>query len=699
MPPMPSGGGRVGGLRSSLAPLFNPTRDVYVNRPKFLSHFCKFSFLIVLCLNGSQILAAESPAAVLATGLKNPESVALGWEGRIYVTTLGEFDKDGDGAVMVLAGNTARSFAKGLDDPKGMVFANNALFVADKRGVWQIDDKGQATVFVGVGQFPIRPRFLNDLCADESGTLYVSDSGDLKGGAGAVWRISSDGKVSVVTDTSRVKGLNGPNGLLCDGPEHLLMLDFGSGELQRINLADGKMVRQAAGYPGGDGLARDKNGKLYVSQWTTGEVSVLGRESHAPTQIGKFESAADICLDETHGRLLVPDMKAGTLSEIKLSGIPAVELDERPLDVMIERAFPRLEFNRPLVLTHAGDGTDRVFVASQLGKVFVFGNKQSAARPGVFLDIGSRVRYDDKENEEGFLGLAFHPRFKSNGEFFVYYTTTDKPHTSVISRFRVSKDNLDGADAATEEEILRIPQPYWNHNGGTLVFGPDGYLYIGLGDGGLRDDPQGNGQNLATLLGSILRIDVDRRQSDKHYAVPKDNPFVGRKDARGEIWAYGVRNVWRMAFDRQTGTLWAADVGQDIWEEVDLIERGGNYGWNLREGKHPFGPNGSAPRRDLIDPIFEYHHDVGKSITGGHVYRGKRVPELAGAYLYADYITGKVYALWYDEAKKQVTANRPIAGNVMPVFSFGEDEGGEAYFMTTQGYLFTFAWPPKAHVR
>ena len=639
------------------------------------------------------VCAADDNTTLLAKGLKNPESVAVGWNGQIFVTVIGEFDKEGDGTVVVVSDGSAKPFAKGLDDPKGIVFAHDLLYVVDKQRLWQIDAKGMATVFVTSEKFPTKPQFLNDLCADEQGTLYVSDSGNLQGSGGAVFRISPTGTVKLVTDASKAKGLNTPNGLLCDGSDHLLMLDFGSGELQRVNLADGKMVRQATGYPGGDGVVVDKNGKIYISQWTTGDVSVLGRESHAPTSIGKFESAADICLDEANQRLLVPDMKAGTVSAIKLSGIPAVRVNESPLDVRIERAFPGLEFNRPLVLTHAGDGTNRVFVASQLGKVFVFPNDQDVTEAAEFLDIQSRVRYDDKENEEGFLGLAFHPKYKTNGELYVYYTTTDAPHTSVISRFRRSKDNPNRADAASEEEVLRIPQPYWNHNGGTIVFGPDGYLYVGLGDGGFRDDPHGNAQNLGTLLGSILRIDVDHKDGKKGYAIPKDNPFVGRKDACGEIWAYGVRNIWRMSFDRQTGVFWAADVGQDIWEEVDIIERGGNYGWNLREGRHKFGPRGSEARSDLIDPIYEYHHDVGKSITGGHVYRGKRVPELEGAYLYADYITGKVYALRYDLSKKQVMANQPIAGNVLPVFSFGEDESGDVYYMTTQGFIHRFASP------
>ncbi|HVX14396.1 MAG TPA: PQQ-dependent sugar dehydrogenase [Pirellulales bacterium] len=649
-----------------------------------------FCAAVAGCLGSQSASAADDRTTLLVDGLKNPESVCLGWKGQIYVTVIGEFDKNGDGEVVLVTGNSAKPFAKGLDDPKGIFFVKDALFVTDKQRVWRIDEKGQATVFAAADKFPTKPKFLNDICADDHGTLYVSDSGDLKGADGAVFRISTDGKATLVTDSSKAKGLKTPNGLLCDGPDKLLMLDFGSGELQQVNLADGKMVRQSTGYTGGDGLVRDKNGKLYISQWTSGEVSVLGRESHAPTQIGQFKAAADHCLDEAHDRLLVPDMTAGTLSAISLAGIPAVGLDEKPLGVKIERAFPNLDFNRPIVLTHPADGKNRVFVASQLGKVFVFPNKDDVSEASVYLDIESRVRYDEKENEEGFLGMAFHPKYKTNGEFFVYYTTTDTPHTSVISRFRVSKSDPNRADAKSEEEILRIPQPYWNHNGGTIVFGPDGYLYIGLGDGGYRDDPEGNGQNLGTLLGSILRIDVDKRDGDKAYSIPKDNPFVDQKGARGEIWAYGVRNIWRMAFDPQTKVLWAADVGQDIWEEIDLIVRGGNYGWNLREGNHKFGPNGSDARPDLIDPIYEYHHDVGKSITGGHVYRGKKVPELAGAYLYADYITGKVYALRYDAAKKQVTANHHIAGNVMPVFSFGEDEAGEAYFMTTQGFLHRF---------
>jgi glucose/arabinose dehydrogenase len=397
------------------------------------------------------------------------------------------------------------------------------------------------------------------------------------------------------------------------------------------------------------------------------------------------------------------------------------EVDQRPMDVRVVPAFPRLEWPgwvrgldeglardpRPLLLTGAGDGTNRIFVVSQFGSVHVWPNDAQANEMKTFLDIRNRVQYHDNENEEGLLGLAFHPRYRQNGEFFVYYTQKrrrpNEPHLSIISRFRVSRDDPNRGDADSEEVIMRIRQPYWNHNGGTIVFGPDGYLYIGLGDGGARDDPHGNGQNLTTLLGSILRIDVDHKDDGREYAIPKDNPFADRgREARGEIWACGIRNVWRIAFDRQTGELWAGDVGQDTWEEIDIVRRGGNYGWNLREGMHPAmpkdtrAPQGSPPRPDLIEPIWEYHHDVGKSITGGHVYRGRQVPQLEGAYLYGDYVTGQIWALWYDRKQRQVTANREIQPKGTPLMSFGEDDEGEVYFVTQEGGIYKFASPETA---
>ena len=200
-----------------------------------------------------------------------------------------------------------------------------------------------------------------------------------------------------------------------------------------------------------------------------------------------------------------------------------------------------------------------------------------------------------------------------------------------------------------------------------------------------------NGQNVQTLLGSILRIDIDHKEDGRNYAIPKDNPFAtDPRLARGEIYAYGFRNIWRMAFDHETGDLWAADVGQDLWEEINIVRPGGNYGWNLREGKHKFGLVGSEARQDLIEPIFEYHHDVGKSITGGCVYRGKSVPALYGHYLYGDYVSGKLWGLKYDAKEGKVVANRSIPGENIPVITFGEDEAHEVYFSDSFGRLFRF---------
>lgn len=395
--------------------------------------------------------------------------------------------------------------------------------------------------------------------------------------------------------------------------------------------------------------------------------------------------------------------------------------DEPPLDAQVVRTFENLEWPewitgidsglardpRPVVITGAGDGTNRMFFATQYGAIFVAPNDPQTSELQLFLDIRERViPFKPNENEEGFLGLAFHPKFKENGEFFVYYTakpTDENPHLSVISRFRVSKADPNKADTNSEEILLTIKQPYWNHNGGTVVFGPDNYLYIGLGDGGWGGDPHGNGQNLATLLGSILRIDVDHKDPGLNYAIPQDNPFVDTPGARGEIWCSGIRNIWRLSFDPVTKTCWGADVGQDNWEEIDILKRGGNYGWNDREGLHPytdptkhnFKPGSDYVRAPgpQIDPILEYHHNVGKSITGGVVYRGKRVPALEGAYLYADYVTGQVWALWYDEAAGKIIANRTLRQSGTPVITFGEDDAGEVYF-TSEREVFTLA--PKS---
>ena len=369
-------------------------------------------------------------------------------------------------------------------------------------------------------------------------------------------------------------------------------------------------------------------------------------------------------------------------------GFATQPMPDTPLTVKAVRAFPELKFRRPVLLTNAGDGSNRIFICSQPGKIFVFPNKPDVEEAETFLDWEKKTIYKDEEFEEGILGLAFHPKFKTNGEFFMYYT--EVPHISVISRFKVSKSDPNKADPASEEQILRIPQPYWNHNGGTICFGPDGHLYIGLGDGGSANDPHKNGQNPKTMLGKILRIDVDHKDEGKKYSIPKDNPWIGEPGAATESYAMGIRNTWRMSFDRKTGTLWQADVGQDLWEEINIITKGGNYGWNLREGMHKF-KDGSDAKPDLIEPIWEYHHTVGKSITGGVVYRGKNVPELDGCYLYGDFVSGKLWGLKYDEKAKKVAANYLLQGDNLPVMTYGEDESGEVYFTTPFGQIFTFS--------
>ncbi len=390
-----------------------------------------------------------------------------------------------------------------------------------------------------------------------------------------------------------------------------------------------------------------------------------------------------------------------------MTGLFAADVDTTPLPVKPVVAFPDLKWTgwqaesddgkvsplRPILLTYANDGSKNIYVPQQQGIIHVFEKTDKAQETKVFLDISDRVFYQDKENEKGLLGLAFHPKFKENGQFFIYYSLKNEENTNVVSRFNVLKSDPTQGDPASEVVLISSPQPFWNHDGGTICFGPDGMLYIALGDGGAGNDPHNNAQNLQTILGKILRIDVDHTTGDLPYAIPEDNPFVGIEApglaggkktpiTRPEIWAFGLRNVWRMSFDRKTGQLWAGDVGQNMWEEINLITKGGNYGWNIRESLHPFSPSFSDKPSGLIDPIWEYDHDIGKSITGGSVYRGKSVPSLEGHYLYGDYVTGKIWGLKYDPKSKKVVANRPIPmpEPPLPIISVGEDAAGEIYF-------------------
>lgn len=347
-------------------------------------------------------------------------------------------------------------------------------------------------------------------------------------------------------------------------------------------------------------------------------------------------------------------------------------------------AFPNLSFSQPLDLQHAGDNSDRLFVVEKQGIVRVFGNDPATENASVFLDIRNRV--DASGNEEGLLGLAFHPNYQTNGYFYVNYTTSD-PNRTVIARFQVSPQNPDVADTDSELQILSFAQPFSNHNGGQLAFGPDGYLYIAVGDGGSGGDPDENAQNRSTLLGSILRIDIDNPSGSNNYGIPTDNPYASNdQNFREEIYAFGLRNPWRFSFDPETGQLWAGDVGQNSYEEIDIIESGGNYGWNIMEGMHCFEPSSDCDQSGLQMPVWEYGRDQGISVTGGYVYRGSVLDELNGLYIYGDFGTGKIWAL--DATNPDDPQNTELTDGEFSISSFGTDAANELYICSFNGSIY-----------
>jgi quinoprotein glucose dehydrogenase len=374
-------------------------------------------------------------------------------------------------------------------------------------------------------------------------------------------------------------------------------------------------------------------------------------------------------------------------------------------------AFPNLQFDRPVSLEYPNDGSNLLFVVEQhAARIQSFPNQKDTTDKKLFLQLPDQI---NRGNEEGLLGLAFHPKYKENGQFFVYYSANDsqKPNgfvrRSVVSRFRVSKSNPREADPTTEERIwVSADDPYENHNGGCILFGPDGYLYISLGDSGAADDPLTTGQNPSDWFGSILRIDVDNPSDGKLYGIPKDNPRLRdpKKFAKWapEVYCIGLRNVWKFSFDRENGTLWAGDVGQNLWEMVHIIKNGGNYGWSVKEAFHNFRLRQSTDSASKISPpIVEYPHapgqpptrnrkDDGKSITGGYVYRGKALPELVGVYVYGDYDTGRIWGT--REKNGKATANAELidikAGKIN-IAAFGEDPAGELYILGFDGRIHT----------
>jgi glucose/arabinose dehydrogenase len=654
---------------------------------------CALPMLLILghIPEDSKAVPAGS-AKVLAGGLAFPGAVTANEDGVIYFASQ-------QGGLHVVREGKGQSLALEEKQVQQVVAWKKVLFACDHHEFFRVTPQGEVKTVVGEQGFTDlvgEPITLGGFALDERGQAFVA--GNTAGGLGVLFKIHPSGKPTVVITPGKIPVLTALSGVASAGETAVMVQRSNSANALLLCTQTQRLIAEVP-FCAGNALDYDSFGRLYGVDKKFQRVGVLPRPGMQVQTVSQpFKKLGGLSVDHPRHRLLAADAEEGTILSLPL-GDPAHPLDETPLPFTVEPAFPKIKWagweavnengipapHRPLILTHANDQSHRTFVASQQGVIYVFPNKPDVQETKVFLDLQKKVTYSDQTNEEGYLGLAFHPKYKETGEFFVFYSPNNGKHPSletVISRFKVSKHDPDKADPDSEEVLFRFKRPFWNHDGGTLCFGPDGYLYICLGDGGAANDPYDNGQKPGTLLASILRIDVDHRDQGKGYAVPKDNPLVGVTGAAPEKFVWGVRNAWRMSFDRQTGQGWFADVGQNLYEEINLLQKGANYGWNRRESYHPFGPKAQDVNAEMVEPIWEYHHRVGKSITGGHVYRGKQLPELNGYYLFADYVSGKIWGLKFDFEQKQVTAHREIAGKNLPIMSFGEDEDGEAYLMT-----------------
>jgi uncharacterized repeat protein (TIGR03806 family) len=394
---------------------------------------------------------------------------------------------------------------------------------------------------------------------------------------------------------------------------------------------------------------------------------LLGRGLRVGAGLGALGLVGGIALGSCRDR--TPDLPRACVAPSK----PTYEAD-----VELERVFPALEFDKAVALVRRPGDDERWYVVGQEGVVWTFEAQPEVEAAEVFVDMGDALA---EAAEAGLLGMAFHPRFADNGYVYLSYTTPGGTRfLSRIARFE-SRDGGRTLDRATETEILTVDQPFGNHNGGDIHFGPDGHLYFALGDGGSAGDPRGHGQATQTLLGTIVRIDVD---GDEPYAIPPDNPFADGEGGRPEIFAWGLRNPWRFSFDRETGDLWTGDVGQDDWEEVNLVVRGGNYGWNPKEGTHCFALQ-DCEDPSFIDPVAEYRNPGDASVIGGYVYRGSAIPALAGHYLYADFYMRRLWAVLPGQAPRDLgRTGRRIAG-------FAEDRAGELYALDYAAGIYRIA--------
>ena len=340
-------------------------------------------------------------------------------------------------------------------------------------------------------------------------------------------------------------------------------------------------------------------------------------------------------------------------------------------------------FNLPVLITHSNNEMNHLYVVEKTGHIYFLDAKHKYKKKKLYLDASSLITI--KGNEQGFLSIAFHPNFETNGFLFIFYTAVDGDNT--LARLKINPPDKESINLSSLEVLFAVEDPASNHNGGMLAFGKDGYLYIGMGDGGRGGDPWNNAQNKNTLLGKMLRINVDQPFG---YLIPEDNPFVNMKNVRLEIWAYGLRNPWRHSFDSKTGDLWIADVGQNKWEEVhwqSANSKGGqNYGWRLMEGNHCYLPKKKCNDGSLTLPVAEYGHKHGCSITGGYVYRGKDIPELQGKYIFGDYCTGTIWTI-----DKSVNFEmQELIKTDFNISSFGEDAVGELYVVDYAGAIYKF---------